>query len=78
MIEQLEMLAESGPKWAQERASMACQIYEQYQGGGLEEFEYQDIMSRLIEEPKIDQDAGDDLDTKALLITAVHQVGNIV
>lgn len=78
MRDQLEMLAEHGPKWAKERAAMALQIAEQYDGGGLEEYEYQDIMLRLIEEPKIDTDAGDDLDTKALLITAIHMVGNII
>jgi|TARA_B100002019_G_C20927620_1_gene430581 hypothetical protein len=76
MINELQTLAESGPNWAQKRASMALQINEQFQGGGLEELEFQEMMLRLIEDGPLDREA-DNLDTKALLVTAIQQVANI-
>jgi len=76
MINELEILAESGPKWAAQRAKQALAINEQFEGGGLEEIEFQDMMLRLIEDGPLDREA-DDLDTKALLITAIQQVANI-
>jgi len=76
MINELEILAENGPDWAKKRAHMALMLHEQFQGGGLEELEFQDLMLRLIEDKPLDNEA-DDLDTKALLITAIQQVANI-
>jgi hypothetical protein len=77
MREVLTELTTCGKPWAEKRADMALQITEQFDGGGLDEWEYQDMMLRLIEDSKLDNEA-DDLDTKALLITAVHQVSGIV
>jgi len=75
--EVLEELAESDKPWARNRAKMALQITEQFDGGGLDEWEYKDMMLRLIEDSKLDREA-DDLETKALLISAVHQVSGII
>jgi hypothetical protein len=73
MREVLEGLAESDKPWASKRAKEALLIAEQYDGGGLDEWEYQEIMLRIIEDSKLDREA-DDLETKSLLISAVHQV----
>jgi len=76
MINELEILADSDHKWAAKRAEQALAFHEQFEGGGLEEFEFQDMMLKLIEDGPLDREA-DDLDTKALLITAIQQVANI-
>jgi len=76
MREVLEGLALSDRAWARNRAKSALEIAEQYDGGGLDEWEYQEMMLRLIEDSKLDREA-DDLETKSLLITAVHQVSGI-
>ena len=76
MREVLEGLALNDRAWARNRAKSALEIAEQYDGGGLDEWEYQEMMLRLIEDSKLDREA-DDLETKSLLITAVHQVSGI-
>jgi hypothetical protein len=73
MIEVLRELSNSEKPWAAERAKMAVALTEQFQGGGLDEWEYEINMLKLIEDSKLDAEA-DDLETKSLLITAVHQV----
>lgn len=76
MREVLEELAHSDKEWASSRAKMALDVTDQFAGGGLDEWEYQEMMLRLIEDSKLDREA-DDLETKSLLITAVHQVSEI-
>lgn len=73
MIEVLRELSMSDKPWAAKRAEMAVALSEQFDGGGLDEFEFEMLMLNLIEDSKLDNEA-DDLDTKALLITAIHQV----
>jgi hypothetical protein len=75
--EVLEDLANSDKQWASSRAKMALDVTDQFAGGGLDELEYQDIMLRIIEDKKLDQEA-DDLETKSLLISAVHQVSGFL
>jgi hypothetical protein len=77
MREVLEELAHSDKEWASSRAKMALDVTDQFAGGGLDEFEYQDIMLRIIEDNKLDNEA-DDLETKSLLISAVHQVSGFL
>jgi len=66
----LEQLSEAKETWVSSRAQLALSILEQYEGGGLEDMEFQDIMSRIVNDEALDREA-DDLETKALLITAV-------
>lgn len=73
MIEVLEELCNSDRQWAASRAKMAVALTEQFAGGGLDEWEYETLMLRLIDDKDLDREA-DDLETKSLLITAVHQV----
>ena len=78
MIDELQTLAEHSDKaWAKRRAEQAVQVYEQYQSGGLDEWEYQEMMLRIIDDSKLDREA-DDLETKSLLISAVHQVSGFI
>jgi len=77
MIEELKTLSTCGKSWAEKRAKMALDINEQFEGGGLEDFEYQEMMEKLVESNKLDREA-DDLDTKALLVTAVYTVAGII
>ena len=77
MREVLEALVESDKPWASTRAKQALEIAEQFDGGGLDEWEYQEIMLRLIDDSKLDKEA-DDLETKSLLISAVHQVSGYI
>jgi hypothetical protein len=77
MKEVLEGLAESDKTWASKRAKNALILADQYEGGGLDEWEYQELMLKLVEDSKLDREA-DDLETKSLLITAVHQVSGFI
>ena len=73
----LEELATDSRAWVSERASLALQMLDQHEGGGLDEFEFQDIMSRIVASSDLDREA-DDLDTKAALVTAVLAAGGVI
>ena len=75
--EQLQMLAQHGPKWASERAQMALAIMEQYQGGGLDASEYMELMQDLVRSDRLDAEA-DSLETKAMLVTAVYGAAQLI
>lgn len=75
VLEALSMITDK--PWASTRATQALEIAEQFDGGGLDEWEYQEIMLRLIDDSKLDKEA-DDLETKSLLISAVHQVSGYI
>ena len=77
MREVLEGLVESDKIWASSRAKQALEITEQFDGGGLDEWEYTEMMLRIIDDSKLDKEA-DDLETKSLLISAVHQVSGYI
>ena len=65
----LEQLRETGPTWAAGRADIALALWEQYQGGGVDEFDFQDNMRRLVSDEELD--GYDDLETRHTLVTAV-------
>jgi hypothetical protein len=67
---QLEELARSGPPWARERAEMALAIMSQYEGGGLELDEYQELMRDLVRSDTLNAQA-DDQEVKNLLVSCV-------
>jgi hypothetical protein len=73
----LEQLAQASETWASSRAQTALAVLEQYDGGGLDDMEFQDIMSRIVDERELDREA-DDLETKALLITAVLGAAELI
>jgi len=67
---ELEELARSGPPWARERAEMALAIMSQYEGGGLDLDEYQELMRDLVRSDALDAQA-DDQEVKNLLVSCV-------
>jgi len=70
MREQLEQITASGRPWAVERATMALAIMSQYEGGGLELAEYQELMQDLVRSDLLNAQA-DDQDLKNLLVSCV-------
>lgn len=76
MIEQLKELANSDKPWAKKRAEMALAINEQYENGGLDQEEYQQLMRDLVRTDKLESEA-DDLATKTLLVEAIYAVAQL-
>jgi len=70
VMQQLQELARTGPPWAAQRAEMALAIMSQYEGGGLELAEYQELMRDLVRSDLLNQQA-DDQDLKNLLVSCV-------
>lgn len=76
MLEELKDLTTCGRPWAEKRAKMALMINEQYQGGGLDQEEYEQLMRDLVRTDRLDSEA-DDLETKTLLVNAIYAVAQI-
>ena len=69
MVE-LHEIAATGPGWARERAEMALAIMSQYEGGGLDLDEYQELMQDLVRSDLLNAQA-DDQELKNLLVSCV-------
>ena len=69
-MQQLHDIAATGPGWARERAEMALAIMQQYEGGGLELDEYQELMRDLVRSDLLNAQA-DDQELKNLLVSCV-------
>ena len=69
-MQELHDIAATGPEWARERAEMALAIMQQYEGGGLELDEYQELMQDLVRSDQLNSVA-DDQDLKNLLVSCV-------
>jgi hypothetical protein len=76
MLDDLRAIAGCGRAWAAERAGFAVMITEQYQGGGLDTGEYQELMRDLVRMDRLDAEA-DDLELKTALVTAVYAVAQL-
>lgn len=76
MLDELKDLTTCGRPWAEKRAKMALMINEQYQGGGLDQEEYEQLMRDLVRTDRLDSEA-DDLETKTLLVNAIYAVAQI-
>jgi hypothetical protein len=70
VMQQLHDIAATGPGWARERAEMALAIMQQYEGGGLELDEYQELMRDLVRSDQLNSQA-DDQELKNLLVSCV-------
>lgn len=76
-LDQLTLLSQPEcPGWARSRAEMALALCEQAQGGGLDEWEFAELMQRLTG-PELDREA-DDLELKARLITHILGAADLV
>lgn len=62
--------------WAAQRAAMVIAITEQFQGGGLDRSEYEEMMRDLVRMDQLDREA-DDLELKTALVTAVYAVAQV-
>ena len=69
-MQQLHEIAATGPGWARERAEMALAIMQQYEGGGLDLDEYQELMQDLVRSDLLNAQA-DDQELKNLLVSCV-------
>ena len=76
MLDDLRAIAGCGRPWAAERANFAVMITEQFQGGGLDAGEYQELMRDLERMERLDAEAND-LELKTALVTAVYAVAQI-
>jgi hypothetical protein len=76
MLDDLRAIAGCDRPWAAERAQFALMITEQYQGGGIDQGEYQELMQDLVRMDRLDSEA-DDLELKTALVTAVYVVAQL-
>jgi hypothetical protein len=63
--------------WAATRAAMTIAITEQYQGGGLDRSEYEEMLRDLVRMDKLDAEA-DDIELKTMLVSAIYAVAQVV
>ena len=78
MENELELLAQHGPRWIHSHATMACAVLEQYASGGLEQEELQDIVVRMCDALDTVAEARQDLDTKSQFITLLYSEAGII
>ena len=76
MLDELRAIAGCPHPWAAERAQFAIMITEQYQGGGLDQSEYQELMRDLVRMDRLNSEA-DDLELKTALFTAVYALAQL-
>jgi hypothetical protein len=76
MLDELRAIANCPHPWAAERAQFAIMITEQYQGGGLDQGEYQELMRDLVRMDRLNSEA-DDLELKTALFTAVYALAQL-
>lgn len=77
MREQLALLAESEHAWARERAQTALAMADAHAAGQLNDEEFMELMQDLVRTDQLDA-AATDLETKALLVTAVLSVARVI
>lgn len=75
--ENLERIAAEGKGWASTRARLALDIADQFEAGEMSKEEMQELMQDLIRTDTLQEEAGD-MATKALLVTAVMGIAQIV
>lgn len=62
--------------WAAQRAAMVIAITEQFEGGGLDRSEYEEMLHDLVRMDKLDAEA-DDIELKTMLVQAVYIVAKV-
>jgi hypothetical protein len=55
---------------------MTIAITEQYQGGGIDRSEYEEMLRDLVRMDKLDSEA-DDIELKTMLVTAIYAVAQV-
>jgi hypothetical protein len=75
--EVLEMLSDCGHEWAEARAKAALDYNTQFEEGIIGDEEFAGLAHDLVGTAQLDEEA-DDLDTKALLVTAVYGIAQVI
>ena len=76
-LQTLYDIAGSDKGWAATRAAMTIAITEQFQGGGLDRSEYEEMLRDLVRMDKLDAEA-DDIELKTMLVSAIYAVAQVV
>jgi hypothetical protein len=69
-------IAGSDQGWAAQRAAMAIAMTEQFQGGGLDRSEYEEMIRDLVRLDTLDREAND-LALKTALVSAIYAVAQV-
>ena len=72
-----EIAGRDDQPWAASRAAMVIAITEQYQGGGLDRSEYEEMLKDLVRMDALDAEASD-IELKTMLVSAVYAVTQVV
>jgi hypothetical protein len=72
-----EIAGRDDAPWAATRAAMVIAITEQFQGGGLDRSEYEEMLQDLVRMDQLDAEASD-IELKTALVTAVYAVAKVV
>ncbi len=72
-----EIAGRDDKPWAATRAAMVIAITEQFQGGGLDRSEYEEMLKDLVRMDQLDAEA-DDIELKTALVNAVYIVAKVV
>ncbi len=72
-----EIAGRDDKPWAAQRAAMVIAITEQFQGGGLDRSEYEEMLKDLVRMDQLDREA-DDIELKTALVNAVYIVAKVV
>lgn len=76
MLTELRAIAGCGRPWAADRAAFMLEITEQYNAGGINRPEYEELCRDLIRMDRLDSEA-DDIELKTALISAIYVVAQL-
>lgn len=75
--QQLQIIAEQGPAWAAERASIVLQMLADRDSGAISAEEFAELAQDIVRADRLDEEA-DDLEMKTMLVTAVYGVAQLI
>lgn len=73
----LERIAAEGTGWASTRARLALDIADQHAAGEISADEMKELLEDLVRTDALEEEAGD-METRALLVTAVMGIAQVV
>ena len=76
-MEDLKQLANSDKSWAATRAQLAIKFCELHDNNQINTSEYQELLQDLIRTDVLESEA-DDIETKALLVSAITTLSKLV
>lgn len=76
-IDDLEKLTTCGDSWAEEKARIAKQIYQDYQDKNITEGEYKELMEDLVRTDEVDA-AESSIEIKSMLVSAIMMGAKVI